>query len=88
MDKPIQLLPDPPANVEGRAFFVSVIDASGKKYRLALGPYPTHDEAKANVDRGKAMVYEQYPQDACWFGYGTCSMPVEDAEGIVTVFGK
>ena len=64
-------------------YFVSVIDAD--RFAFALGPYPTHAEALANVERGRKIVAEKYPVKAHWYSYGTSRM--DAGSGQVGVFG-
>jgi len=71
-----------------RLYFVSVID--GARHGYLLGPYDTHEEAKANVDRGRelAMAADLW---AHFHVYGTCSVlagVVEKYPGFKPVFGK
>lgn len=49
-------------------FYVTVID-HGRVGKL-LGPYDTHEDALANVDRAKAKAHEADP-DAHWYAFGT-----------------
>jgi hypothetical protein len=70
--------PDRPYN------YVSVIDPDNPAKRgLLLGPYPTHAEALANVERGRKLAEEANPW-ACFFAFGTAG----SAESRRTVFGK
>ena len=52
-------------------YYVSVVRASD--YRLLAGPFPTHQEALAWVDRAKAVAATLDPK-AHWYGYGTVAM--------------
>jgi hypothetical protein len=68
------------------SFFVSCIEDSGQRRKsLLLGPYDTHEEALANVDRGRKLAEANDPK-AYWYSFGTCSIhgPTE-RKG---VFGK
>lgn len=70
----------------GTSFFVSCIEDSGQRRNaLLLGPYDTHEEALANVDRGRKLAEANDPK-AHWYSFGTCSIngPTE-RKG---VFGK
>ncbi|QIG75322.1 hypothetical protein EVC29_093 [Rhizobium phage RHph_Y52] len=40
-------------------FYVTII--RGKRVGFLLGPYPTHDEALSNVDRGKRLACDADP---------------------------
>ncbi|WP_140427038.1 hypothetical protein [Ensifer aridi] len=74
-------------NMRQEGFYVSVVD--GKRYGFLLGPYPTHDEALANVDRGKslALAGNDDPSNAAWwYAYGTCRL--ERATLPSGVFGR
>jgi hypothetical protein len=55
----------------------------GYRYALLLGPYDTHEEAVANLDRGKVLATDRDPW-AWHYSYGTCSTRDERK----TVFGK
>lgn len=54
----------------GGAVGFYVTARSGKSAAFLLGPYATHDEALANVDRAKARAIEVYA-NAEFVGYGT-----------------
>lgn len=62
-------------------YYVSVID--GPRKGLLLGPYPTHDEALKNVDRGKDLAYKADLKSA-FYAFGTAGSDDE----LKTVFGK
>ena len=67
-------------------FFVSCVEDSGQRRNaLLLGPYDTHEEAIANVDRGRNLAETSDPK-AYWYSFGTCSIrgPTEQKG----VFGK
>lgn len=69
------------AHTPGQRFYVDVV--SGSRFALLLGPYDTHEEATANVERGKQLAVERDPRT--WFdSFGTCSTH-DDRK---TVFGK
>jgi len=54
-------------------FYVSVID--GKRKGFLLGPYTTHADALANVERGKQMALDSDNAGRSWFyAYGTCKL--------------
>jgi hypothetical protein len=53
----------------GSDFFVSIV--RGRSWRPLLGPYATHDEALANVERGRTMAEKVDPQ-AVFDLFGTC----------------
>jgi hypothetical protein len=53
-----------------RDFYVSVRNDSGQ-HRFLLGPFVTHQEALANVDRGRVLSRND-PQSP-WYSYGTAS---------------
>ncbi|MEA2573350.1 MAG: hypothetical protein QOH93_648 [Chloroflexia bacterium] len=63
-------------------FYVSLRNGS-KRYALLLGPYETHEEAVANVERGKRMARES-DMWADFYAFGTASSYDERS----TVFGK
>jgi hypothetical protein len=65
----------------GFKFYVSVKD--GQRSGFLLGPYDTHDEALANVDRGRKLAYDADTR-APWYAYGTAGTELE----ITTVFGR
>ena len=58
-------------------YYVSVVrdTAAGPSsdYRLLAGPFSTHQEALAWVDRAKAVAATLDPK-AHWYGYGTVAM--------------
>jgi hypothetical protein len=60
------------AEAEGRVFYVTVLDA--KRRGFLLGPYDTHQEARAHVGRGRDLACASNLQ-AHFYGYGTCSAP-------------
>jgi len=53
-------------------YYVSARD--GGKHAYLLGPFPTHPEALAQVDRAWAKALEMYPREATWCGFGTCRL--------------
>ena len=54
-------------------FYVSVRD--GPRYGFLLGPYTTHGEALANVERGKQLALDSDNASRSWFyAYGTCKI--------------
>jgi hypothetical protein len=68
-----------PASQEGRAFYVCAI--KGADHRELYGPVATQAQALRLVDRVKAVLYDVYKTDhpLHWLGYGTMSMPIENA---------
>lgn len=62
-------------------YYVSVVD--GPRKGLLLGPYATHEEALAQVERGKELANKADPR-AAFYGYGTAGSD----EVFKTVFGK
>jgi len=71
--------PHPP----GHVFFVSVHD--GRRTGFLLGPYDTHGEAIANVERSKRLAQGADPK-ADTYTYGTCSLGPEYANKVKPVF--
>jgi hypothetical protein len=70
----------------GASFFVSCIEDSGQRRNaLLLGPYNTHEEALANVDRGRKLAETNDPK-AHWYSFGTCS--IQGPTEWKGVFGK
>lgn len=69
----------------GRDFYVTVVDGGRTGY--LLGPFATHGEALANVERGKALAVKHNTR-ACFgeYAYGTASAP--HGTNILTVFGR
>lgn len=63
--------PDVACNPEPGAYYVNVLH--GTRFLLALGPYPRHTEAMANVARVKRYVLESY-REGIWYGFGTCKV--------------
>ena len=69
----VTLSPDPTREEEaGLDFYVTVLD-SGRTGFL-LGPYPTHEEAKAQVERGRELANKADPW-AGFYSFGTASLP-------------
>jgi len=68
---------------EDRDYYVSVRD--GNRTGYLLGPYPTHADALANVERGKGLANGANSW-AVFYTYGTCSLPRGTA--VKTVFGQ
>lgn len=65
-------------------FFVTVVD--GPRTGFLLGPYDTHAEALANVERGKRLAHESDNYSRSWFyAYGTAR--VKRGNLPKTVFG-
>ena len=65
---------------EGANFYASVIESPDQgpdsKMVLAAGPFPTHGEALAVVDKVRAVVLAKWNPGgrAHWFGFGTVAM--------------
>lgn len=57
------------------AYFVTARDRNGR-YAALLGPFGTHREALALVDRGRHLAHEQYPRDLDFgdVAFGTAKM--------------
>lgn len=55
-------------------FYVTV--RNGGRSGALLGPYGTHDEALANVDRAREYA-EQVNDRAIWYAYGTAKVTME-----------
>ena len=70
--------------LEERLFYATVLNDEGDS-RFLLGPYETHGEALATVERAKDLAIE-YDRRAFWYAYGTASAPA-DVE-IKTIFGR
>lgn len=64
-------------------FFVTVADAGRVGY--LLGPYETHDEAIAEVDRAKSLARKADPFSH-FYAFGTAGMPSDLARKIKTRF--
>jgi len=58
-------------------YYVSIID--GTQYALALGPYPTHQDALNNVATAKALCAND-PRSH-WWGFGTCRTDTNAGRG-------
>lgn len=57
-------------------YYVTVKD--GSRTGFLLGPYDTHDEALANVDRGRQLAFKTDNTSRTWFySYGTCKITSE-----------
>jgi len=50
-------------------YYVSILHSDGKRFMLALGPFPTHREALERVRDVKRFA-ERYPESH-WYAYGT-----------------
>lgn len=65
---------------EGATFYASVIESPDRgpdsPMVLAAGPFPTHGEALAVVDRVRTVVLAKWNPGgrAHWFGFGTTAM--------------
>jgi hypothetical protein len=68
---------------EKRLYYVTV--RNGDRTGWLLGPYRTHREALANVERGDELACEA-DRWAWFYAYGTASLPA-DVEQPKTVFG-
>lgn len=71
------------------AFYVTVKD--GNRTGFLLGPYDNHDEALANVDRGREAAFASDNKGRSWFySYGTAKMTLPETmtEFPQGVFGK
>lgn len=71
----------------GSDFFVSVVRNSGKPTQrtgLVLGPYATHGEALANVDRGRAIAERADPWTA-FDAFGTVETEAGKWSGVFGV---
>jgi hypothetical protein len=66
-----------------RAYYVTVRDDG--RTGFLLGPYATHGEALAQVDRGRELANGATPW-AAFYAFGTSSLPAHIARE--TVFGK
>lgn len=58
------------------AYYVSAID--GPRSALLAGPWPTHAEALAMVDRVRALANELDPRSH-WYAFGTARLPDDDS---------
>lgn len=69
---------------DGTSFFVSCIEDEGQRRKsYLLGPYATHEEALANVDRGRKLAVDNDPK-AYWYSFGTCSIAEQtDKKGVL-----
>lgn len=67
-------------------FYVTCRDAGLTAW--LLGPYASHEEALANVQRGSRLAEQADPR-AAWYAFGTAGVSSESAESrpINTVFG-
>lgn len=57
-----------------RVYYVSAID--GDRKALIVGPYATHEEALADVQRVKRAAYEVNDR-AIWWAWGTASVDLD-----------
>lgn len=69
----------------GARYYVSVVEHEGGRALPALGPFLTHPEALARVDRVRDLVLARYNPDgrAHWYLYGTIALPYDS-----TVVGR
>lgn len=58
-------------------YYVSIID--GNKYALALGPYPTHQDALHNVEIARALC--AHDARSHWWAFGTCRFEHDAGRG-------
>lgn len=67
----------PKGHDEGSSeFFVSVVrdpGTKGERKGLVLGPYATHEEALANVDRGRTMA-DKFDPFTAFDAFGTIAL--------------
>lgn len=68
-----QILTGERVSNDTRAFYVSVLNSSGRDYRLALGPFATQLAAKVYVREVMRYSRDTY-RDGVWYAYGTCGM--------------
>ena len=68
---------------EVKQFYVTV--RNGDQTGFLLGPYETHEEALANVQRGRELA-NTTDQWAHFYAYGTASLPTSMTPK--TVFGN
>jgi hypothetical protein len=54
-------------------YYVSVID--GPRYQLLAGPYDTHAQALAQVDKSKSIAQDLDPRSV-FYGFGTCRIEI------------
>ena len=64
---------------EGARYYASVVERPGDPETpmvLAAGPFPSHPEALAMVDRVRALVLARFNPDgrAHWYGFGSVAM--------------
>lgn len=75
--------PECPSN--GGRYYVTVRDHDRTGW--LLGPYDTHAEALANVDRGNELACNADPR-AHWYAFGTARITDPSAPLPATVFGR
>ncbi len=63
----------------GSRYYVSVFEHHGGEHVLALGPFLTHPQALAHVDRVREHVMARYNPEgrAHWYLYGTAAVPFD-----------
>lgn len=83
MHQPVCACERPLCPAEGGGFYVTVVD--GPRVGFLLGPYDAHEEALANVARGRALANDADPR-AAFYGFGTVRRT--DGRVLPTVFGK
>jgi hypothetical protein len=62
------------------AFYVSVVD--GEQFGLLAGPFATHDEALALVDKAQALA-EELNRRAVFYSFGTVQMKTGERDGLL-----
>jgi hypothetical protein len=63
-------------------YYVTIARNDGE-YRLLAGPYATHEEALANVQKAKNIAIEVDRATAIWCAYGTAKVRDYSEPGIL-----
>lgn len=61
-------------------FYVSVMDHSGQRQTIALGPFRTHGAALARVEDVRRYVQEHF-REGVWARFGTCRRKYDHPPG-------
>lgn len=63
-----------------RSYYVSCVD--GERRALVCGPYPTHEQALADVHRVSVAAAERWPE-SWWYSWGTAGSDTHSEPGVL-----
>ena len=61
---------------DGANYYVTVIQDGGGDWRCIVGPFATHGEALAMVDKARTVACDYDPK-AHWYSFGTTAMAAD-----------